>query len=266
MLLPRPLKSRLDYEPVMCYKMYMRDLILTLTVLFFCSCLFAAPGKILLKNGKSLKGDIRKNPDGSCLIVVRDGSVRFEKSEIKKVILYSTKDHATEGFIESLKITPNRKYATGSKPTPYDDMIHSSANKHKVDPALVKAVMKAESNFNSKDVSNKGACGLMQLMPDTARGLGVKDIFSPRENISAGTLYLSYMLDQFGGDMEKAIAAYNAGPGAVRKYKGNVPPYAETRNYVKNVFYYYRYYKAANAESVYAFTDEKGCLNIYNGR
>ncbi|MFH1368290.1 MAG: lytic transglycosylase domain-containing protein [Elusimicrobiota bacterium] len=224
----------------------------------------AASGKVILVNGKSLKGDISKFPDGSCSIALKTGSIKFEKSEIQRIILYSLKDTATEKFITAMKITPGIKSAPGSAlSTPYDNMIHESAKKHKVDPSLVKAVMKAESNFKPGDVSSKGACGLMQLMPDTARLMGVKDIFSPSENISAGTRYLSYMLDEFDGDMEMALAAYNAGPSAVKKYK-NIPPYRETKKYVKDVFSYYRNYKAR--DKMNSYMDEKGCLNIYNAR
>ena len=103
----------------------------------------------------------------------------------------------------------------------------------------------------------------MQLMPQTAKILGVQNIYSPQENIYAGTRYLKDMLSLFGGNLEKALAAYNAGPGAVRKYK-QVPPYKETRNYIKNVFRHYENYRQECG--IWSFTDEKGSLNIYNVR
>jgi soluble lytic murein transglycosylase-like protein len=105
----------------------------------------------------------------------------------------------------------------------------------------------------------------MQLMPRTARMMGVKKIFSPQENIAAGTRFLRYMIDAFDGDLEMGLAAYNAGAGAVKKY-GSVPPYRETKNYVDNVFRFYRKYGSYTSGKITSYTDEKGCLNIYNER
>ncbi|TYT74215.1 lytic transglycosylase domain-containing protein [Desulfobotulus mexicanus] len=120
------------------------------------------------------------------------------------------------------------------KLTFYDENIRVAANYHGVDPFLVKAVVRAESSFNPKALSPKGAKGLMQLMPATIKDLGVRDPFNPRENIMAGTRYLRMMLDMFEGDVELALAAYNAGPSNVKRY-GGVPPFSETVNYIKRV-------------------------------
>lgn len=125
----------------------------------------------------------------------------------------------------------------------YISMAEQIAAKNGVDPALVKAVIRAESNFKPDAVSCVGAQGLMQLMPRTAQGLGVNDAFNPVENITGGTKYLRGLLDMFGGDTSLALAAYNAGPGSVKRY-GGIPPYKETRNYVNNVMQYYNEYKA----------------------
>jgi soluble lytic murein transglycosylase len=122
----------------------------------------------------------------------------------------------------------------------YDGLILVNARAHKLPPALVKAVIAAESRFDSTAVSRAGAQGLMQLMPQTARELGVEDPFHPSENVEGGTRYLRSMLDRYG-DMTRALAAYNAGPTAVDHYRG-VPPYPETRAYVKRVLTYYRHY------------------------
>lgn len=122
-----------------------------------------------------------------------------------------------------------------------ETLIGHFADKFRLDQALVKAVIKVESNFNPKVVSKKGAQGLMQLMPETAREVGVSNPFDPSDSIYGGTLYLRKMLDSFELNLDHALAAYNAGPGAVRKY-GGIPPYEETQNYVKRVRYYYDYY------------------------
>lgn len=117
----------------------------------------------------------------------------------------------------------------------YDVMISKAAEKYKVDPALVKAIIKTESNFNHKAVSPKGAQGLMQLMPRTAHALQVEDSFKPENNIEGGVRYLRYLLNLFEGNTVLALAAYNAGENAVIKYGRTIPPYRETVNYVQRV-------------------------------
>jgi soluble lytic murein transglycosylase-like protein len=107
--------------------------------------------------------------------------------------------------------------------------------RHALDPDLVRAVIRVESGWNPRAVSRKGAMGLMQLMPATAAEYGVADPFDPDENIRAGVAYLRRLVDRFDGKMELALAAYNAGPGAVEKYRRTVPPYRETRTYVKRL-------------------------------
>jgi soluble lytic murein transglycosylase len=122
----------------------------------------------------------------------------------------------------------------------YDGLIGLTAREQRVQPALVKAVIAAESGFDPEAVSRKGARGLMQLMPTTASRLGVEDPLHPTENVRGGTRYLRLMLDRYG-DIERAVAAYNAGPGAVDRH-GGIPPYRETQDYVRRVMTYYRYY------------------------
>lgn len=113
-------------------------------------------------------------------------------------------------------------------------MINLAAGKYGVDPKLAMAVAEAESGLSPDAVSPVGAVGVMQLMPETARSLGVRNSNDPRENIDGGVRYLKQMLTTFGGDVSKAVAAYNAGPQAVKNYNG-IPPYSETRNYVARV-------------------------------
>lgn len=112
-------------------------------------------------------------------------------------------------------------------------LIEAAARKYNVDPRLVSAVAETESNGNQDVISSAGAVGVMQLMPSTAASLGV-DPYNKQQNIEGGTKYIRQMLDTFGGDVQKAVAAYNAGPGAVKKY-GGIPPYKETQNYVNKV-------------------------------
>ncbi len=127
----------------------------------------------------------------------------------------------------------------GGQPTPYDGMIVQAANDAGIPPALLKAVAKAESGFNPNASSPAGAQGMMQLMPATAAGLGVTNPFDPAQSLAGGARYLRRQLDAFGWNMEKAVAAYNAGPSAVTKY-GGIPPYAETQAYVPRVMGYFR--------------------------
>ena len=130
--------------------------------------------------------------------------------------------------------------------TNYDDMITQHATSHGIDPLLVKAVMKTESNFNPRALSHKGAQGLMQLMPDTARFMNVADPFDPEDNIKGGTRYLKYLDGIFAGNLELILAAYNAGPGRVIEYKMNVPPYEETKAYIQRVKAYYNKLRKTN--------------------
>ena len=124
----------------------------------------------------------------------------------------------------------------------YDSIISRAADKFKLDSALIKAIIKAESNFNHKAVSPVGAQGLMQLMPSTASALRVDDSFHPEKNIEGGARYLRYLLNTYKGDLNLALAAYNAGEKAVAKYNYNIPPYRETQNYVRRVLSFYRSY------------------------
>ncbi|PLX89940.1 MAG: lytic transglycosylase [Desulfuromonas sp.] len=122
------------------------------------------------------------------------------------------------------------------------NLIEHYARQFRLDAALIKAVIKVESDFNAQTISRKGAQGLMQLMPDTAREIGVSDPFEPNQAIYGGSFYLRKMLDSFDSNLDYALAAYNAGPNAVRQH-GGIPPYEETRNYVKRVKHYFDFYQ-----------------------
>ncbi len=131
-------------------------------------------------------------------------------------------------------------YATD--PQQYEPIINSLSSKYGVEKSLVKAVILAESGYNPNAVSPKGATGLMQLMPETAKDLNVNNSLDPRENIRGGIRYLRFLLDTFKGDVSLALAAYNAGLAKVSKY-GGIPPYAETQNYVSRVLSYQKTYQ-----------------------
>jgi soluble lytic murein transglycosylase-like protein len=128
------------------------------------------------------------------------------------------------------------KGATGQ----FDTLIEAASKKYDVPSGLIRAVIKAESNYDPTSVSSAGAKGLMQLMDETAKLVGVEDSFDPAQNIDGGVAFLQYVLKRYGNNVELALAAYNAGPGAVDKYDG-VPPYQETQIYVKRVIGYWQH-------------------------
>jgi soluble lytic murein transglycosylase-like protein len=150
-----------------------------------------------------------------------------------------------------------------------DEAINKAADRHNVDPNLVRALVKVESNFNPNAVSRKGAMGLMQLMPQTARQLRLTNPFNPEENIDAGVRHLRELLEHYGGDVRLSLAAYNAGTGAVARSSG-IPHYAETRNYVKRITQLYsgslggNYFSGTSREPMRVQRDVRGVLYISN--
>ena len=125
---------------------------------------------------------------------------------------------------------------------PYSQIIQKAARRHRVDEALIKAVIMVESKYDPVAISKKGAKGLMQLMPVTAKAVGVSDLFDPEDNINGGTRYLRELLDRFDGDVKLALAAYNAGSRYVKKY-GGIPPFRQTRTFIKKVLKHQREYQ-----------------------
>jgi len=136
----------------------------------------------------------------------------------------------------------------------FHPIINKVSQQHNVDPALIKAVIMAESSYNPRAVSPKGAVGLMQLMPNTAVSLGVANSFNPKQNVQGGTKYLKKLIEQFDGDIQLALAAYNSGPAHVKKHNG-VPPFKDTLYYVNKVYHYYDFYK--NQDGVQALQNVK---------
>jgi soluble lytic murein transglycosylase-like protein len=179
-------------------------------------------------------------------------TVIYKYSESDDVTVFTNKkpSHITE--FEVLKYdcyacNPDSKidwYRVRLNLTSFSDAVSQAAKKHQVDPALIRALMHAESAFNPNAVSHKGAQGLMQLMPGTAKELGVQDALIPSQNIAGGAKYIAQLLKRFNGNIQLATAAYNAGPGAVKKYNG-VPPYKETEVYVERVGILHKRYQMA---------------------
>jgi soluble lytic murein transglycosylase-like protein len=156
-------------------------------------------------------------------------------------------------------------------PQDIDAAIDQAASRHNVDPNLVRAVIKVESNFNPNAVSRKGAIGLMQLMPQTARQLNVANPFDPQQNVDAGVRHLKQLMENYGGDVKLTLAAYNAGQGAVAR-SGGVPHFAETRNYVKRITQLYyggsdpgsHFLDGPMHDPIHVERDARGVLHISN--
>ncbi len=166
---------------------------------------------------------------------------------------------------------PNVVPGKSFSPQEIDAAIDQAASRHNVDPNLVRAVIKVESNFNPNAVSRKGAMGLMQLMPQTARQLNVANPFDPQQNVDAGVRHLKQLMENYGGDVKLTLAAYNAGQGAVARSAG-VPHFAETRNYVKRITQLYyggsdpgsHFPESPMHDPIHVERDARGVLHISN--
>lgn len=209
-------------------------------VIFFNGFVWAKEARIILKNGGLLYGKVIKKEDDWVLVEVAEGSsLGLYRDEIKSIVYNPVGRVKKKNYIT---VSGQTTYLSG--PTledNWDSLIEKAAKRYQLDPFLIKAVVKVESNFDPYSISHKGARGLMQLMPETAKDCRVDDIFDAEENIEGGTKFLRYLWDIFDGDLKLVLAGYNAGPNRVKKYNG-VPPYRETRNYIKKVLFYYSYY------------------------
>ncbi|HEY0385485.1 MAG TPA: lytic transglycosylase domain-containing protein, partial [Pyrinomonadaceae bacterium] len=169
-------------------------------------------------------------------------SIFLERSRIERIEREAAKPASD---LETARAWNERGWSTGS--AQIDKLIRENGTRHGVDPYLIFCVMEQESHFHPRIVSPKGARGLMQLMPGTGAHFGVRNAFDPAQNIMGGTLYLKQLLEQFDGRVDLVLAGYNAGEGAVLKFGRNVPPYKETRNYVKKISARYRQGRAVVA-------------------
>ena len=199
---------------------------------------------VILTDGSVLKVDaFAAEEETAVLTFAKGGSMRMSLLRVERVVddeVVPEPEKAAE-VLEVTALNYPVHFVEGAKApsTAFGDLILAAARKHKVNPALVAAVIRAESAFQPRALSPKGARGLMQLMPATAKRYGVRtsELFQPARNIEAGVRYLAFLAEKFEGDLPKILAGYNAGEGSVDRY-GGVPPYRETQGYVRRILGY----------------------------
>jgi soluble lytic murein transglycosylase-like protein len=188
-----------------------------------------------------------------CLLLAVFGPIWLTASALADVYAYKDKQGVLtftnvpthQGFRRVIRDGSPRFSSSGS----YDDLIRSASDRHNIDANLIRAVIKVESDFDSSARSHKGATGLMQLMPETARLHNVSDLFDPGANIEGGVRHLKLLLGKYQGDLELSLAAYNAGIKAVERH-GGIPPFVETREYVRRVLGHYQTYRGDTLQVV----------------
>lgn len=215
------------------------------SVVLIASVWACAADLAILRNGNSIRHDRRQIVGATTRLYLSDSSssyieiptnqiLRFEHDDAPPPAL-STPPLPTSAAAKVLTLAPQ----SGIKPQPLTaasltDLVNGAGERNQIDPAFITSVIRAESGFNSRAVSKKGAQGLMQLMPQTAGELGVKNPFDPNANVEGGSRYLRELLEKYNFDVVKALAAYNAGPKRVDRYRG-VPPYYETQAYIARI-------------------------------
>ncbi len=203
-------------------------------------------GAVATLSLESARADVFKYVDGSGNVYFTDTPLRGNRYQLEwhreaRKLMSENSDRsfitARGRFITGKSFAMNKSQS--QRRSTYNDLVHTNAQRYGLSPALLHAVIRAESAYNPSATSGAGAQGLMQLMPDTAARYGVRDSFNPVENVRGGAAYLRDLLDMFDQDVKLAIAGYNAGEGAVIKNGRQIPPYAETQNYVRKVLQYY---------------------------
>lgn len=184
------------------------------------------------------------------------------KSSIMRFKLFSFT--AFMMWVGLLSLCPGVR-AEPQPPTKYDSIIRSIAANYGLEPALIHSIIRTESNYDPDAVSPKGAMGLMQLMPETAKRYGVRDIYNPRENIEGGVKYLKYLMDLYNGKTDYVLAAYNAGHNAIKKY-GGIPPFPETRRFIEKVKSTYPNSTIRDRKKIYKYYDDSGRVVFTNSR
>ena len=218
--------------------MTFRKLLVPASILAFAVTAVPVSAEIVyLSSGKTLSVKSHRVEGDSVILTMRNGGeVTCDKSIIQKIV--GDEVPYEEPRAEQELATADASAAPVDpsllEGTPYGEIIAAMSQAHGVDPMLVRALIQVESNYRPRAKSNKGAMGLMQLMPSTARQYKVRNPYDPTANIGAGVKHLKGLIDRMDGAIDMALAAYNAGEGAVKKFKG-IPPYRETRNYVSRI-------------------------------
>lgn len=206
-------------------------------VLLSGSSALASAEIVFMTSGATLSVKGHKNDGDSVILTLRSGGeVTCDQSLIEKIVPDEVPhpEPAAQVAPSAGPAVPSQDRASLLKDSIYGDLIAAAAEAHGVDPILVQALIQVESNYKPRARSNKGAMGLMQLMPATAREYKVRNAYDPKSNIEAGVQKLKALLEKWGGDVRLALAAYNAGEGAVARFNG-IPPYRETQNYVSRI-------------------------------
>lgn len=193
---------------------------------------------VFMTSGRTMSVKTHRNDGESVVLTLRSGGeVTCDKSLIEKILpdeVPYPEPPAPAAAQEAAKTPSTASGSAQLRETIYSELINATAQTHGVDPILVQALIQVESNYQPRARSSKGAMGLMQLMPAVAREYNVRNAYDPKSNIDAGIRKLKSLLEKMGGDVALALAAYNAGDGAVAKFNG-MPPYRETRNYVSRI-------------------------------
>jgi len=198
------------------------------------------------------------------LPVWADEIVTITDENGRRIFINTGDTHAKDGW--KANGSPAGKSSTSTPTREISNLVEQTANRLQIDPQLIHAIIKVESEYHPKAVSSKGAMGLMQLIPETAQRFGVTNPFDPKDNIQGGVSYLKYLLETFGGDLPRSLAAYNAGEGAVER-SGGIPSYAETQDYVRKVTHLYQSVSSqagAHAAPIVRYVDEHGVVRYSN--